>query len=308
MGQSFSCVAQMWKEEKKKWVKKTSYSVYVNRLNKHILPTFGSGGAPNEPQVQEFVDDLLEEGLSIKTIRGLLLVLRMVMTFGERKGIWPHKPFSVHLPQSGQNVSQPAILTKPQQKILQKHLEQNFSFRNLGLLICLYSGLRVGEICGLKWMDLDLASGEMHIRRTVQRISISDNQTKEYALSVSSPKTSSSTRDIPMAAEIAKYIRPLKKIVNDDYYVITNDAEPLEPRYFRDYFYRMQKSFNIGPVRFHGLRHTFATRCIESGCDYKTLSAILGHSSLSTTMDIYVHPGFDQKKRCIEKMARAVSN
>ena len=94
--------------------------------------------------------------------------------------------------------------------------------------------------------------------------------------------------------------------MNPDCFVITNSEEPLETRYLRDYFNRLMADLGLPAVRFHALRHSFATRCIESRCDYKTVSTILGHASLATTMDLYVHPGFDDKKRVIEKMSRGL--
>ena len=127
---------------------------------------------------------------------------------------------------------------------------------------------------------------------------------KEYTLTIGTPKTKSSVRDIPVTKPLVQIIRPLLKIVNREYFVVTNEREPLEPRYYRDYFFRTLTGLGIPPVRFHALRHSFATRCIESRCDYKTVSVILGHASISTTLDLYVHPGYTEKKRCIERMNR----
>ena len=103
-----------------------------------------------------------------------------------------------------------------------------------------------------------------------------------------------------------KIVQPLRKVMADDFYVISNAVTPLEPRYYRDYFRKLLASLGIPPTRFHALRHSFATRCIESKCDYKTVSVILGHSSLATTMDLYVHPGFEEKKRCVNRMAKSL--
>ena len=101
-------------------------------------------------------------------------------------------------------------------------------------------------------------------------------------------------------------LRPLKKIVNGKFYVLTNEEKPTEPRTYRNYYKRMMEQLNIPPIKFHGLRHSFATRCIESGCDYKTVSVLLGHANISTTLDLYVHPNMEQKKRCIERMVKSV--
>jgi len=306
MALSFFEVAELWKKEKRRYIKTSSYAVYVIHLNKHLLPFFGAGGAPDEALIQKFVDTQLDNGLSEATIRETLLVLKMIMRYGEKIGSWPNVIFSVHFPTSTISRKKVAVLTKEQQRALVRHFEDNFSWRNLGIIICLYSGLRIGEICALQWRDLDLDTGAIHVNKTVQRIFLSDGKDKEYKLSISTPKTASSVRDIPMTRELIKIVKPLRKVMKDDWYVVSNAAEPLEPRYLRDYFTRLLRSLDIPPLKFHCLRHTFATRCIESKCDYKTVSAILGHASLATTMDIYVHPGFDDKKRCIEKMASSL--
>ena len=109
-----------------------------------------------------------------------------------------------------------------------------------------------------------------------------------------------------MTTEVYKIIKPLKKVVNNDFYVITNEAKPTEPRTYRNYYERLIKRLGIPKLKFHGLRHSFATRCIESKCDYKTVSVILGHSNISTTLNLYVHPNMEQKKKCIDQMYRAL--
>ena len=101
-------------------------------------------------------------------------------------------------------------------------------------------------------------------------------------------------------------IKPLKKVVNRSFYVLTNTATPTEPRTYRNYYKRLMAQLNIPALKFHGLRHSFATRCIESNCDYKTVSVLLGHSNISTTLNLYVHPNMEQKRRCVEQMYKAL--
>ena len=109
-----------------------------------------------------------------------------------------------------------------------------------------------------------------------------------------------------MNKELLKMLRPLKKIVNGKFHVLTNEEKPTEPRTYRNYYKRMMEQLNIPPLKFHGLRHSFATRCIESNCDYKTVSVILGHSDITTTLNLYVHPNMEQKKRCIDKVFKSI--
>ena len=304
---SFSEVASRWKADKRQYVKPSSYAAYLQHLNKHILPIFGEHVAITADDIQVFANGMLDSGLGIKTVKDSLLILKMVHRYGERLGAWPHLDFRVHFPTSAEEQKALPVLSIPQQQRLMRHLRDNFSFRNLGLLICLHSGLRIGEVCGLQWKDLDVSLGEIHVRKTVSRIWLRDGDEKEYSLSIGTPKTSASVRDIPITRALAELIRPLRKIVNPDYFVLSNAAEPLEPRYYRDYFIKTLERLGIPPIRFHALRHSFATRCIESKCDYKTVSAILGHASISTTLDLYVHPGYSEKKKCIDRMARTLA-
>jgi len=308
MSLSFTQVASLWKADKRRWVKPSTYAIYVQIANKHILPFFGhmTAGQLSEETIQSFADGLLAQGLSVHSIRDALMILKMILRFGEKLNAWPHIIYDVHFPTTACQMVAIPVMTHSDQRKLVSYLKDNFSFRNLGLLICLYSGLRIGEVCALQWRDLDVAAGEIHVTKTVQRIWLSDGEEKVYTMSVGQPKTASSLRDIPICRELMKTIRPLQKVMADDFYVISNAAAPLEPRYYRDYFRKLLVKLGIPPTRFHSLRHSFATRCIESKCDYKTVSAILGHSSLATTMDLYVHPGFAEKKKAIEKMARAL--
>ena len=304
---TFQQLATQWKAEKRQYVKKSSYAAYIQHLNTHLLPAFAGHLSIDPDEIQSLVDRLLAKGLSPKTVKDALLVLRMILRFAERRGLWPHVETCVHYPTTTAQQKALPVLSLPQQKRLTAYLKANFSFRNLGILICLHTCLRIGEICALQWKDLDMAAGVLHVGKTLSRIYLSDGGEQEYYLSIGTPKTVSSVRDIPITQPLATTIRALLRIVNPDYFVVSNAAAPLEPRYYRDYFLRVLNHLGIPPVRFHALRHSFATRCIESKCDYKTVSVILGHASISTTLDLYVHPGIDDKRRCIERMSRALA-
>lgn len=306
MSLTFTQVASLWKADKRQYVKPSSYAAYVHLLNKHLLPFFGDRSEITADDVQEYANLLLAKGLGLKTVKDSLLIFKMIHRYGERMGLWAPLDCRVQYPTTADGRRALPILTVPQQQRLVRYLQDNFSFRNLGLLICLHSGLRIGEVCALQWKDLDIQTGEIHVRKTISRIWLSDGEDKVYSLSIGSPKTQASVRDIPFTKPLATLIRPLRKIVNPEFYVVSNQAHALEPRYFRDYFMKVISHLNIPPVRFHALRHSFATRCIEGKCDYKTVSVILGHASVSTTLDLYVHPGYAEKKKCMDKMARAL--
>lgn len=308
MNNHFSAVCSAWKADKRTWIKPSSYATYCTLVHSFLLPWFGpmTGEDLNEPAVQVYVNAMLAKGLNAKTIRDSLRVLKMILRFGAKQEAWSFSDFKVHFPASCDQNRSLQVMSKRQCMQLQKYLEQHLSFRNLGLLVCMQSGLRIGEICGLRWADIDLRVGMIHIRRTVQHIWLRDGAIKSDWIEVGLPKTATSVRDIPLSRDLMVLLRPFKKTAKANHYVVTNSAEPLEPRYYRDYFYRILSSLGLPKVRFHALRHSFATRCIECRCDYKTVSAILGHASISTTLDLYVHPGTAQKRRVIEKMSRSL--
>ena len=129
---------------------------------------------------------------------------------------------------------------------------------------------------------------------------------KSTEVIIDTPKSKNSIREIPMTKELLRMVKPLKKIVNSSFFVLTNSDRPTEPRTYRNYYKRLLNQLGIPPLKFHGLRHSFATRCIESNCDYKTVSVLLGHSNISTTLNLYVHPNMDQKKKCVEQMLKSL--
>lgn len=182
------------------------------------------------------------------------------------------------------------------------YIQEYFTFRNLGVYICLSAGMRIGEVCALTWEDIDTDNGIISVNRTNQRIYVIEDGNRKTELILDTPKTKNSIREIPVSKDLLRILKPFKKIVNSSFFVLTNDAKPTEPLTYRSYYKNLMKELNMPDLKFHGLRHSFATRCIESNCDYKTVSVLLGHSNISTTLTHYVHPNMEQKKKAIEQM------
>lgn len=304
---NISQIADLWKEEKKQFVKKSTFAAYSLIVETHLQPAFGNLTAVTEKDVQDFVLQKLNGGLSQKTIKDMLIVLRMILKFGAKKNYCVYAPIDVIFPTDRER-QELEVLSIANQKKIMRFVEENFTFRNLGIFICLSTGIRIGEICALTWDDIDTENGVIHIRKTIQRIYVKENGIKKTELLIDTPKTATSMRDIPMIKDLYEILKPLKKVVNNDYFVLTNEATPTEPRTYRNYYKKLLDKLGIPPIKFHGLRHSFATRCIESKCDYKTVSVILGHSNISTTLNLYVHPNYEQKKKCIDKMFRKIKN
>lgn len=296
-------IADIWKEDKRQYVKQSTMAVYLLSLENHLLPVFGGKMEVTEEEVQAFALDKLNHGLSQKSIKDMLIVLKMVVRFGEKQGWLNHVEWKVKFPANQPNATLP-ILTKAHQKKLMDYLKDNFTFPNLGILVCLSTGLRIGEVCALKWSDINMDTGLLHVNRTIERIYIVDSDKPHTEIVINTPKTKNSLREIPLSKELVRIFKSLMKVVNKDYYVLTNNTKPTEPRTYRNYFNKLLKQLDIPRLKFHGLRHSFATRCIESHCDYKTVSVLLGHADISTTLNLYVHPNEEQKRSCIDKMMR----
>lgn len=298
-------IALAWKDDKRCYVKRSTFAAYVLILENHILPSFGECDTLNGSRVQDFVLRKLDSGLCVKTVKDILIVLKMVMRFGMKNGWMNYCEWDIKYPTT-ESSNEIEVLTVANHRKILEFVKLNFTFRNLGIYISLTTGLRIGEICGLKWSDIDVVNGTITVRRTIERIYIIDGENKHTELIVNTPKTKNSCRDIPMCKELMAIVKPLKKVVNDDFYVLTNEEKPTEPRTYRNYYHRLMKRLGIPRLKYHGLRHSFATRCIESNCDYKTVSVLLGHANITTTLNLYVHPNMEQKKRCISKMLRSL--
>lgn len=300
---TFAAVAELWAAQKQQFVKQSTMSAYALTLANYLVPHFGSHTDITESDVQQFVITQLERGLRQKTIKDQLIVLKMVYRFGCKQNAFTLHEWDIHFP-TEQNKHNISVFTVEQQRRLMRHLTENFTFLNLGILICLHTGLRIGEICALRWEDIDSENGMLQVQRTIERIYVLSDGNKHTELQLSTPKTRNSQREIPLTKDLLRFLKPFRKVVNPQFYVLTNSPKPTEPRTYRNYYRHLLNSLNIPFIKFHGLRHSFATRCIESGCDSKTVSILLGHANISTTLNLYVHPNFDQKKRCIDTMLK----
>ena len=298
-------IAEAWKDYKRPYVKQSTMAAYVLILENHVLPEFGDNDSLHEHDVQAFVLKKIEHGLSAKSVKDILIVLKMVMKFGVKNEWMNHYEWDIKFPVNNQPKELEVLSVANHKKILD-YVQHNFTFMSLGIYISLSTGLRIGEICALKWSDINVADGTITVQRTIERIYMVEGEKKHTQLVINTPKTVNSCREIPISKELLAMVKPMKKVVNADFYVLTNENKPTEPRTYRNYYNRLMEKLDIPKLKYHGLRHSFATRCIEAGCDYKTVSVLLGHSNISTTLNLYVHPNMEQKKRCINKMLKSL--
>lgn len=198
------------------------------------------------------------------------------------------------------------VLNKNEEKALLCVLCRDTDIFKFGVLISLLTGLRIGELCALKWEDIDIDERIISIKRTMQRVQVEGKETKTEII-ITTPKTNASIRQIPIPRILNDYIQTFKSENNQ--FVLTNlKGNYIEPRVMQYRFEKYIKSAGISKANFHALRHTFATRCIEAGVDVKVLSEILGHSSVNITLDRYVHNSIDYKKENIDRLNKYILN
>lgn len=194
-------------------------------------------------------------------------------------------------------------LTKEEQKNLCTYLNQNLTQKNIGILIALYTGVRIGELCAIKVRDINLKEGYLSITKTIQRIKNLDKNVKSKTIVVEvTPKSKKSVRQIPLKNELIEILKPILELMNRDDYIITNKNKFTEPRTIEEHYNKILKKCNIQHYKFHVLRHTFANNCLIAGIDIKVLSVLLGHASVTTTYDLYLNPTQEFKRSQLEKI------
>lgn len=295
-----------WLEEKKKHLKESTYANYNYYIRHYIDPKLGNFLIDdiNETILQEFLFYLISDGgkktgLAVKTCRHIMSIVILLLKHAQKNGLIPNSDYSLYYPLK--EYQELPVLSYHDENAICTAILSNMSLKKLGILLALYSGMRIGELCALKWGDIDLQKRSITIHTTIQRIySDPKKSQKKTILQISAPKTEKSYREIPICNFLFPYLEHYKSDKN--YFFLTASNNPIEPRNYRIFYKRFLTSINVPYIKFHALRHTFATKCVESGCDYKTLSTILGHASVHTTLDLYVHPRMEQKRNCIETM------
>lgn len=298
---TFSNVALQWIDAKRKFVKRSTYCAYNLILHKHLIPRFRDAATISEAMAQKMVIDLLENGLSRKTVKDILATLKAVVKYGSKYYGLSQSEWEIVFPTETSRKPLPVMSISSQRRLMH-YISEYPTAQNIGILVALCSGMRIGEICALKWEDVDMQRRIITVNQTVGRIYDCDAKVTERIMS--SPKTKTSNREIPICRELLTAFRIIRKQSPSAVYVLGGGMRPKEPRIYREYFSRLLKRLSIPKIVFHGLRHTFATRCVECQCDYKTISTILGHSNVSTTLNLYVHPNIEQKKRCLDRFSK----
>lgn len=296
----FDEIAKQWLEYKKNSIKESTYSKYDYTINKYLLPKFKNKSLAKlkDYDFNKLVGEL-KEGLSPKTIRDILCILKSILSFAEQEYECHFKKKRIVVQKL--NASNLVILSKREQSRLENRCLKINTLTSLGIIIAMNTGIRIGEICGLKWKNIDLEKRILYVKCTLQRIYDRENRTTKVILDT--PKTQTSVREIPISNKLYEILQPLKKNYNEEDFFLTGSEEIfIEPRRFQYIFKDILRRARMRSYKFHILRHTFATECIEVGMDVKSLSEVLGHSSVDITLNRYVHSSYKTKRKYLEKL------
>lgn len=299
----FEDAAVEWIASLRPHLKEQSIVKYQNLLTSYLYPCFLGRSIEKIKQQDIYMlcNQLLStggekgEGLSSGTVGSTLSVLRRILEYSSaHKGC---EVISMEKRLIRQTQSPLRILSVSESQKLSSYLFCNLNPANLGILLCLYTGIRIGEVCALKWEDFSFEEQSMYVHRTMQRIQIKDKNTSQKTrVIISKPKSECSVRKIPLPDEIFRLIVTYRSSPRT--YFLTGHSEKfMEPRTLQNHFKSAIKFCKIQNVNFHVLRHTFATRCVELGFDLKSLSEILGHASINITLNRYVHPSMELKQK-----------
>ncbi len=300
--------AEEWLDYKKNYVKESTYANYLIAMVNHIVPAF-QGMEMNEITTNVIQNAVLAwsktgclnktGGLSLKTIKDMTIIVKMCIKDYEERYDSDLKIRTIEYPAIKKSEGK-AVLSKKQQEYMLNVIKRNLEYETLGYAVSLYTGIRIGELCALQWGDIDIDNRLIRINKTLQRIYLKSDSTKgKTKVTITSPKSDKAVRDIPISQTLYSLFKKLT-FKNKKVYLLTGDRNYIEPRLYRKHYEKFLREHNIEQIRFHGLRHTFATRCIESGADYKIVSELLGHSSVNLTLNLYVHPHMEDKRRCVE--------
>lgn len=283
-------------------VKISSYQTYLNQMNKHLLPALGyydlSQLTPSI--INDFVDGLHANGLANSTIRGIYRLLSAAMRFAFEEGIIRKNPCRRIRMQCEEYVEQRVLSRSEQEKLRSTASNKN----DLPTLLSLYTGMRLGEICALKWSDIDWEKRTITVRRTAQRITkIKKEGESKTMLMIGTPKSMRSYRVLPAPEFVLERLDAAFKEGTNSEFIFGITSHAAEPRTIQRRFHRLIGELGIPGVHFHTLRHSFATRLLELGVDIKTVSDLLGHGSAKTTLDFYAHSLIEHQRAAVERLS-----
>lgn len=297
-------------------VKPSTAATFHELIYSHITPELGTYHLSelNLFLLQSFFNQKYENGrldkkggLAYQTINSIYTILNTALRYAERNGILDKNHcVDVRLPK--REWKQVRAFTRDEQKKVENAALEFKNPNGIGIILCLYTGIRIGELCALRISDVDISNRMLHIQRTLERIKCFEENGPRTMLYEGRPKSHSSIRDIPLPDFLVKslwnYINQYRADVSEDApFISGKSGNSIEPRVYQKYFQTILGKAGVKNANFHCLRHTFATRALEAGVDPKTLSELLGHSNASITMNIYAHSLYEHKFEAMERLA-----
>lgn len=310
--ETFEIVALSWLRSKDSQIKESTGNKYYNLLYSYIFPQIVelSICLITLDIIESMCLGLLSEGgqkkigLSPKTVSDILSVIRNVLQYATRKGYTiSYDIASIRLKQENREMR---VLSRFEQDVLCKYIFTNPTLGNIGILISLFTGMRIGEVCALRWNNISFSEKTVHVYQTMQRVQTKNDPNKKTKIIITAPKSSCSIRIIPLPEFLVDFLESFQD--TSMAFVLTGSTEKaMEPRCLHNHFKKALLNSSIENANFHALRHTFATRCIELGFDVKSLSEILGHASVNITMNRYVHPSMQLKQENMQRLSTLIS-
>lgn len=305
--ESLGYFIEEWLNFNKIRLKSSTYAKYYHTINNYLLPFFKDIKIKDldNKMIETFTYNLLAKGimgnpLSPKTVKDILILLKTIIKYTETehniilniKFIYPKSQNKEH-----------HVLTKEQFINLNQVLLNDIDECKFGILIAMATGLRIGELCALRWKNIFVNDNYIMVEKTMQRIKNFDKDKPKTIIIIESPKSTTSNRKIPIPENLLSLFQHFQK-ENDSFLLTGQTNKFIEPRLLERKFSKYIKEAGIEKANFHMLRHTFATMCIEEGFEIKCLSEILGHSGSQITLDRYVHSSFTLKKDWINKFSK----
>ncbi len=304
-------ICAQWLSEIEIRIKQSTFAKYTHIVNKHIVPVLGGLKLSDieHTTIQRYINEKIKcgrldgsGGLSVKSIKDIVSVIKQILKYSMTRGYVKPMDFDLFCMKTQPKELQ--VLTPNEQTILVKYIKKHISNETIGILLALFTGLRIGELCALQWKDINFEISVITVNKTLQRIQNTDKKSAcKTKVVIDTPKSIRSMRFIPIPDFIRDILFSENKAHSQDDYILTGTKAYAEPRTYQYKFKKILQSAGIRDVNFHALRHTFATRAIEHNMDVKSLSEILGHSTVNFTLERYVHSSMELKKVGIDKLA-----
>ena len=284
-------------------VKKSTLANYTLKAEKHILPVYGGEDITSIQQnsIYQFIRDKQDAGLSNRYITDILVLMKSVFKYAARTYHIPNPMDGLVMPKKQQKEIR--LLTEAEEQKLMQIVLGTQNLTTMGIALAKLTGLRIGELCALKWSDIDLEKRILTVRKTLQRVQIKGGK-KKTKLMLTDPKSGTSKRTIPIPECMIEFLRKFQGKAEE--FLLSGKEKPVEPRTMQYRFATILKNGNLPSVHFHALRHMFASTCVKLGFDIKSLSEILGHSGVEITLNRYVHSSFEQKAVFMNRLKIAV--